>query len=96
VTVEKTGRMLLMILLRCSLPSDLKTSGARSDVTVAGPRQQSIAMSVVESLWNNNHDFCVLSVITTDLEPYHISIGCGFFQLKRLGIRCAILVFYEE
>ena len=36
--------------------------------------------------------FFVCSVRTAGLEPYHISIGCGFFHLKRLRIRCAIVV----
>ena len=61
---------------------------------LTGLLPQSNATSV-ESLWNNNQDFFGFGVITTGLEPCHISIGCGFFQLKRLGIRCAILVFYE-
>ena len=34
-------------------------------------------------------------VRTTAFRNLYISIGCGFFQLKRVGIRCAILVFYE-
>jgi hypothetical protein len=39
--------------------------------------------------------FFVFDVITTDEDPDHISIGCKSFHLKRLGISCAILVFYE-
>jgi hypothetical protein len=62
---------------------------------LAGLLRQSIATSV-ESLWNNNHHFFIYDVITAGPESYHISIGCGFFHLKRLRIRGAILVFYEE
>ena len=58
---------------------------------LTGLLPQSNATSV-ESLWNNNQDFFGFGVITAGLEPYHISIACGFFHLKRLRIRCAIVV----